>query len=110
MSQAETTVEILTDAIYITSLLVVVTPIYIYGIIKWYQFYNHFIVAKRFPLISTIIHLVSYINLFTSSIRFWGHYQRGGTTQSIGFTIDNFGKGFNQGAIFFVTGLILCKV
>eukprot|EP01084_Bolivina_argentea_P183615 316815_1 len=58
-------------AIYVTCLYATFIPFYIYGLIKWYQFRRHFLIIKRFPMISNCIVVVTIISMNVQMVRVW---------------------------------------
>eukprot|EP01083_Nonionella_stella_P077447 211520_1 len=74
---AESTVKLFPIALYLTIACCTSLPLYIYGLYKWHQFKQHFMVMKRFPLVSNLIVIVSLITMINEIIRRWLDYLNG---------------------------------
>lgn len=66
-----TEANVLAPAIWITSVSILLIPFYIYAILKWYHFQRHFIVSKRFPMITNCIVVATIFGTIQIVTRKW---------------------------------------
>ena len=91
-------------ALYNSIAFFISIPFYIYGIFKWRQFKLHFMVQKRFPMVSNMIVLVGIITMINETVRGWLNWKNGSLIEDDSY-IDMFIQSFAAS-----NGFLICSL
>eukprot|EP01084_Bolivina_argentea_P263735 446485_1 len=100
----------LSVACFVTIYFSVCAVFFIYGLSKWIRFQNHFLITKRFPMVSNAIFLLVVITAITNIIRRWIDYAYTSSRQFENNFIWGLISGIPQASIFTATSLVIYRI